>query len=591
MKKSLTNVEIAELLRDIAASYKLKNEAQNRFKIVAYERAADSVEHLSSELKDIWDDKKLDEVPGIGKSIADSLDELFRTGKSSHFDSLLKDLPKAMFELMKLKGVGPKSAYRLVTELKISNTNPFKDLEEKIAKKQIEKLEGFGKQSQEDIKKALEEYKTAKPARLLLPYARQIADEIIEWMNEEKSVKEIEALGSLRRSASTIGDIDLASATDNPQKVIERFVNYKNKVRTLEKGNHSASILLPGNIRVDIMVTQVNNFGSLLQHFTGSKHHNIALREYAIKKGLSVSDYGIKRKEKLLNFKTEKEFYNFLGLDYIPPELREDQGEIQKALDHKLPNLVEIKDIKGDLQIHSDFDIETSHDIGQSSMEEVIEVVNNLHYEYVAFTEHNPSKSKHSESEILDILKRKKEKIEKINYSLKESVKKRVKKVFNSLEIDILSEGNLPVSEKALDLLDFALVSIHSSFDQERNKITNRILRSFDNPKIKIFAHPTARILNKRESINVDWEKIFEKAKQKNIYLEINADPSRFDLPDILIHEALKYGVKFSMGTDAHNKEGLYNMKWGISVARRGWVTESDIINTLSLEKFEEVIK
>jgi DNA polymerase (family 10) len=589
LHKEITNVELAELLRDVAAAYELKNPAENKFRIIAYERAADAIDHLSVELKDLWNDGKLKDIPGIGESIGKHLDELFRTGRSSHFDLLLKSLPRSMFELMKLKGVGPKTAYRLVKDLKISDKDPFGDLKNKIQKNMVSKLEGFGAQSQEDILKSLNEYKIAKPTRLLFPYAESIANEVCQWMREENSVLEIECLGSLRRKAATIGDIDLAVASSKPKEVIERFISYPKKSRIIKKGNHTASILLPGNIEVDIMVQPKSNFGSLLQHFTGSKSHNIALREYAIKKNLSVSDYGITKNKRLIKFDNEEKFYKYLGLDWIPPEIREDQGEIQRALDHSLPNLIELKEVKGDFHIHSNFDIETSHDLGESSMQEIIETASNLGYEYIAFTEHNPSKSKHNEDKIIDLIKRKKDKIDEINYSLSKSVKTRVKKVFNSLEIDILPDGRLPVPEKGLELLDFALVSIHSSFDLDREKMTKRVLNAFNYPKVKILAHPTARLLNRREGIELDWQKLFDACLSKKIFLEINANPSRLDLPDALVFDAIKNGVKLALGTDSHHKNSLLDMRFGVNVARRGWAASKDIINTLSLPAIQKL--
>ena len=563
----MTNLEIAELLRDVAAAYQLRDDAKNRFKIIAYNRAADSVEHAASELKDLWDEGKLDEIPGIGPSIAGHLDELFRTGSSKHFRTVMKGIPKSAFKLMQLPGIGIKTALRLIAQ-----------------------------GSQSEIKKMLEQVsKKSKEKRLLLPYAQKIADSIVGWLGKEPSVLRVEPLGSLRRKVATVGDLDIAAATNEPGTVIGHFSQYPKAKRIIEKGESSASILLPGEVQVDLKVVRPALFGSLLQHFTGSKLHNIALREYALKQGLSLSEYGIKnlRTEEHKNLRTEKELYEFLGLEYIPPELREDTGEIETArrsfegersrTPGGLPNLVELSDIKSDLQVHSDFDIETSHDLGASSMEEIIKKAGRLKYEYLAFTEHNPSKSKHSEKQIVEILKRKREKVEQLNYS-------RVTKVFNSLEIDIMPDGELAVSEKGLDTLDFALVSIHSSFSSSKDEMTKRVLSALSHPKVKIFAHPTARKINEREGIELDWPEIFEFCKKNNKWLEINADPMRLDLPDFLVREAVKGGIKMTLGTDSHHVDMMDNMEYGVAVARRGWAKKSDIINCLSLEDFEKVV-
>jgi len=589
MNQNMTNLEIAELLRSVAAAFELKNADKNRFRIIAYERAADAVEHESSELKDLWDEGKLKDVPGIGESIAMHLDEIFRTGKSKHLKDVMSGLPKAMFKLMEVPGIGAKTSFKLVKELNISDKNPFNELKKAIKEGKVNNIEGFGEKSASDILQSIEEQKN-KSKRILLPYAQRIADEILEWINKDHSVVRAEPLGSLRRKASTIGDIDIAVASKKALQVIEHFCNYPKRVRVLERGERTASIILPSSIQVDLMVQSPESFGSLLQHFTGSKHHNIALREYSIKKGMSLSEYGIKQKGKLLKFKDEEGFYKKLGMEYIPPELREDSGEIEAALQSDIPKLVEIKDIKGDLQIHSDFDIETSHDLGESSMEEIVQKANDLGYEYIALTEHNPSQSGHNKKQFTDILKRKKEKIDKINYSISKDKNKRIQYVFNSLEIDILTDGKLPFDDEVLDILDFALVSIHSSFRKPKDEMTKRVLGAFDHKKVKIFAHPTARLLNERESIELDWPRIFDFCKSNKKYLEIDADPKRLDLPDFLVKEAVDSGVKLSMGTDAHHKNGMDNMIWGISVARRGWTKSSDIINTLSVKEIKKVL-
>lgn len=586
LSKTMTNLQIAELLRAIAASYQLKDAAKNKFRIIAYQRAADAVEHATSELKDLWDDGKLKDVPGIGESLAAHLDELFRTGRSKHFEEVMQGLPPAMFELMEVPGIGAKTAYKLVSELKIGSMG---ELEKAARQGKISGLEGFGEESQADIIKSIKEAK-GRIKRQLLPYASRIAEAVIDWVKKDKSVKQADPLGSLRRRAATVGDIDIAAASDKSEAVIKHFTGYPNAARTLEKGDRTASIVLPGDIQVDLMVQPEGAYGALLQHFTGSKHHNIALREYAIKHGMSLSEYGIKRHGKLTRYPTEEAFYKSMGMDLIPPELREDSGEIEAALNHKLPDLVEPADVKADLQIHSSFDIETSHDIGESTMAEIVDKGDELKYEYLAFTEHNPSKSKHNETQIIDILKRKREAVDKLNYSIVKSKKGSVQKVFNSLEIDILPEGGLPVPEKGLETLDFALVSIHSSFRLSRNAMTKRVLSALGTPWVKVFAHPTARKLNDREGVELNWPEILDFCRQNDKWLEINADPARLDLPDILVKEAVKAGVKLTMGTDAHHKDGLNNMPFGVSVARRGWATKEDIVNSRGLKEFEGML-
>jgi DNA polymerase (family 10) len=528
------------------------------------------------------------------------LGEIFSTGKSQHFKKLMKGIPNSVFELVAVSGIGPRTAPILVEKLKIKEKNPLRDLLKKAEKGMIENLPGFGQDSQDAIIASLKEIKGRKK-RHLLNYAMHISEQIISWMEKEKECLRIDTLGSLRRKASTVGDIDISVSTNNPNAVIEHFCKYKNANRVLEKGEHTASIILPGNIQVDFMVQDPKGYGALLQHFTGSKHHNIALREHANKKRLSISEYGIKKEvkgkwSKVKEFRTEKEFYEYLGMEWIPPELREDKGEIDVAIRHVkgkprvLPKLVNLDDIKADLQIHSDFDIETSHDVGASKMTDIIKKANTLGYKYIAFTEHNPSHSKHNEKQIFDLIKRKREVIEEINESINASHNSSVKYVFNSLEIDILPDGKLPLDDRALQLLDFALVSIHSSFRQSRERTTERIIRALSHPKVLIFAHPTGRKLGEREGIEINWEKLFDFCAKNYKWLEINADPMRLDLPDFLVKEAISEGIKITIGTDAHHIEHMENMKYGVYVARRGWAEKEDIVNTYSLKEFKKLI-
>ena len=504
----MTNLEIAKLLRKMAAAYKILKE--NRFKVVAYENAATSVEHATSELKDLWDDGKLDRIPGLGPSITSHLDEIFKTGHSKHIDQTLK----------------------------------------KISPEVLKKID----------------QKFAKERRMGLPEADGIAEEIIAYLGEK-----VDKLGSLRREVATIGDIDLAVATDQPEKILEKFINFPKKTAVIEKGSKGASILLGGGRQVDLRVAKPQEYGAMLQYFTGSKYHNIKLRELALKKHLSLNEYGINGK----TFQTEKELYNFLGLDYIPPELREDTGEIQAAQQHNLPKLLELKDIKGDLQMHSNFNLETSHDPGANSMEEMQAEAEKLNYQYIAMTNHNPS----SKTDVLAKIKAQSNYIDKLNYSTK-SVR-----VLNLLEVDIKPDGNLAISQEALNLLDGCLVSVHSVFNLDKEKMTERVLKGLSNPVARIFAHPTGRLLNQREGYELDWEKIFLFCLEHDKALEINAHPGRLDLPDILVREAVKRGVKLSLGTDSHQKEDLVNMKYGVGVARRGWAEAKNIINTWDYDR------
>lgn len=584
----MSNQEISKLLRNVAAAFTIKNEKKFRFQIIAYQKASDSIENLTSELKDIYKEDKLELLPGIGASIRNHLIELFKTGKVKHFEWALKDIPKSVFTLLDIPGFGPKKAYRLVKEFNINDPGKAVTELEKIAKKgKIALLPGFGKKSQSDILRSITEYKKGigKATRMTLPYAQEISEKILNYLKKNKYVQKAEPLGSLRRKMPTVGDIDIAVASNNPKEVINHFISYPYKDRVIEKGAITASILVSGGKQIDLMVQPLESFGSLLQHFTGSKAHNIALREFALKKGFSLSEYGIRKKNVLQKFNTEEKFYHALGMDWIPPELRENTGEIEKALNHNLPKLIEISDIKGDLHIHSNYPIEPSHDLGKMSMEEVVKKAIALGYEYIGFSEHNPSISKHDTNEIFEIIAKRNKIIEQINKSNKNI------RVFKLLEIDIKPNGDLATNDTCLDLLDAAIVSIHSSFDMDKISMTKRVLSGLSHKKAKILAHPTGRMLNERQGFNLDWEEVFDFCKKWNKALEINSWPSRLDLPDTIIKMAVMNKTKMIVNTDSHALWQMDLIRYGVEIARRGWATKNDILNTLSYNDFEKWLK
>lgn len=589
MAKMFTNQQIASLLRKVAAAYEVKGES--RFRIMAYQRAADAIEHATSDVKDLWDDKKLGTIPGVGASLAQHLDELFGTGKVRHFGQVMKDLPPAMFPLIDIPGFGPKTAYKLVKVLRIRNPESAVEGLIKAAKKhKIASIEGFGEKSEAKILEGLLEHqrKQKQPKRMLLTYAFEIAEPLISYLQKLPDVIRVDPLGSLRRMLPTVKDIDIAVATKKNRAVIEHFVRYPKVKKVIEAGAMTSSVVLKNGIQIDLMVQPPESYGSLLQHFTGSKHHNIHLREVALSKGMSLSEYGIKRKGKLEKFAEEESFYKALGMDWIPPELREDTGEIEAAVAHRLPKLVELSDIKGDLHVHSSFDIEPSHDLGENTIAKMVEKAVNLGYSYLGFAEHSPSRSKHSGQEIIALIKARNQEIEKFISSRKNSVKSRTIKILKMLEIDILPDGNLAVSNEGLELLDATIAAVHTAFKMSKEKMTKRVLRALGNPSVRILAHPTGRMLNKREGFELDWDEIFRFCLKHKKALEINAWPARLDLPDVLVREAVKKGVKLVVNTDAHAQDEMRLMRFGVAVAKRGWAEKDDILNTLS---YNELVK
>lgn len=595
----MTNENIARLLRQVAAAYQISGE--NRFRVIAYERAAQSIAESAVEAKNLWEEHNLASLPGVGASIADHLDELFRTGKVKHFEEVLGKLPQTMFPLLDLPGFGPKKAYKLAIELKLgAGGNPVDDLFKKAEEGKIASLEGFGEKSEQDIIESIKQFKKGqiKEKRMPLPFANQIAEDVLAYLKKSKTVLTAVTLGSLRRQVSTIGDIDIAVSTQNPEETIEWFLKYPRMTKLIEKGSTGASILT-NERQIDLRVQDPQQFGSMLQYFTGSKNHNIRLREFALKKGLSLNEYGLKPtgkikikksgadfnfKKNLFEFKTEDRLYNFLGLPLIPPEIREDKGEIEAALTGNLPDLIELKSIKGDLHLHSNYNLEPSHDLGSSSVGELLRTASGLKYEYIGISDHNPSISNHSEDQIKAIMKARRSKYEQIIDSLK-SVRVHL---FIMLEVDILPDGKLALPETAFEYVDAVIVSIHSSFSMNKVQMTERILSGLSYPKAKILAHPTGRLLGEREGYEVDWDKLFTFCQNKKKAVEINAFPKRLDLPDSLVRNAIKKGVKLVIDTDSHDASQMILMRYGVSVARRGWATDDDILNTMSYNKFSD---
>ncbi len=585
----MTNAEIAKLLNHVAAAYAIEDEKKYRFQILAYKKAADAIEGTSTELKELQKEEKLEDIPGVGPSIRTSIEELLKNGKVQHLEDILSKIPSSVYPLLDVPSIGPKKAYRLVTEFGLKKPETVISNLMKIANSgKIAALPGFGEKSEKDILRAFEEFKqgAGKTTRMVLPYATELARKMIEYLESSKHIEKASTLGSLRRKKSTVGDIDIAVSSKNPKEALGHFTSYPHMERIIERGTRTAAILTSGGRQIDLMVESPSGFGALLQHFTGSKDHNVHLREIAISQGYSLSDYGMKKKSdktgKIIQYRIEEELYKALGMAWIPPEIREDKGEIELAINNKLPKLVELSDIKGDFHIHSSYPIEPSHDMGHSSMEEMLSYALKLKYKYLAFSEHNPSISQHTKDQTYMILEKRSKFIEQLKKKYNKSIH-----IFSLMETDILPNGELALDDKSLDFLDGSIVSVHSSFNIERSKMTERVLKGLSHPKAKILAHPTGRLLNQRPGYDLDWNQVFDFCVQNNKAIEINSWPLRLDLPDTLVREAVKKGVKLVINTDSHALDHMNLMEFGVSVARRGWATPSDILNTFDYNKLK----
>ncbi len=560
----MKNTAIAKVFQDMADLLELKGE--NPFKIRAYQRAARTIEHLPKEIEIMLEEgEDLQSIPGVGEAIAKKTVELMNTGKLRVYEELKAEFPEGITTLLEIPGIGPKTANRLSTELGIKSAD---ELEEAIKDGRVAKLFRLGDKTADNILQQIQALRR-KDQRIPIGEALPVVDEVLSTLRPLPGVKNLTAAGSLRRFRETVGDIDLMGTTDNPEEVINAFVNLPQVREVLAKGPTKASVILPGRLQADLRMVEHDSFGSLLQYFTGSKQHNIALRTREQKRGLKLSEYGITdtKTNKLEKFATEEKFYRRLGLQYIPPEIREDQGEIELAEKGKVPKLVELSDIKGDIHAH------TNWSDGHDSIEAMAQAAKAIGYQYLAITDHSAGLGiAHGLNE--ERLRQQIDEIKRLNQQLKGI------RLLTGIEVDIRANGSIDLPERLLADLDIVIAAIHSAMTQSEDQTTKRILGAIENPHVDAIAHPTCRLLGEREPVAVDLEAVFRAAVKYNKALEINAMPSRLDLKDIHVYRARELGVKLVMGTDAHSTTQLGLMRFGVGVARRGWCQPEHILNT-----------
>lgn len=580
--KGATNQEIISSFRKAAAVLKVIDKGP--FRVRAYENAIETIENLDEEISYLSQKIDLDTLPGIGQELASKMVELATHGRSSALDNLYAKVPQGMFSLLDVPGVGAKRAYQLSIEFDLNDEKKSLTKLKELAKdNKLQKLPGFGPKLESQILKNIQR-KKPKTAQLLLSEADSIAAKIIEHLTPCSEVLQIDVLGSVRRRKETVRDVDIGIATNKPRSIID-FVKKWHYIDSMQvSGDQVIRLVLPGNIQADIKMIPEKEYGSMLQHFTGSKLHNVALREKSIKMGKSLSEHGIKYQNKIHRFSKEPEFYSFLEMQYIPPEMRENTGEIEVASRNDIPRLIEQNDILGDFHTHTNYKWASSHDYGEK-VASLLTTSTSLGYKWLSLSDHNLSRSTYNKEEITQEIDKRTRWIEDKYSSWKQSVKNHNVQIFNSLEIDILKNGELAIPANALKHLDFVIASIHSGFDYSQKNQTSRIVNALSHHKVKILGHPTGRLINKRTGIAVDWEVVFKYCQQNSIALEINASPERLDLPDSLVKEALKYNIKFALSTDSHQSNSLHNMRYAIDTARRGWAKKSDILNTYSYKE------
>jgi DNA polymerase (family 10) len=570
----MNNGEVARVFQDIADLLELKGESV--FKVRAYQKAVRSIEHLPVELSQLKAEGKLREVPGIGEAIEKKIAELLDTGRLKYYEELRAEFPEGVISLLQVPGVGPKTAMRLSTELGVKS---IEDLEKAILDGRVAGLFRMGDKTADNILRGLRSMRT-KEQRIPIGTALPLAEEIMASLQERVAVRNLTPAGSLRRFRETIGDIDLMGTADDAEAVIEAFTTLPQVREVLAKGGTKASIVTMENLQVDFRVVPHDEFGSLLQYFTGSKQHNIDLRERALRQGLSLSEYGITvvQSGQLEKFGTEEAFYARLGLQYIPPEFREGTNEIALAEERKVPEPVKLSDIRGDLHVHS------SWSDGRDPIEEMALAARALGYQYIAITDHSKGLGiAHGLNE--ERIREQRAEVRRLNEGLKDF------RILAGIEVDIRADGSLDLPDEILAELDVVVAAVHSAMGQEQEKMTGRIIKTMENPHVDIIAHPTGRLLGAREAIALDMEAVFEAAVRTDTALEINAMPDRLDLKDIHIFRARELGVRLTLGTDAHATEHLPLMRFGVGIARRGWAGSGHVLNTLPVEGVLAVLK
>lgn len=584
-----TNQQVAQLLRKMAAAYEIKS--GDFFHIQAYQNAAESIDHLGANIRDLWQQEKLGRVAGLGEKLTAHIDELFRTGKVQRFQTVMKGIPAGTFGLLDLPDIGPKTAFKIATKLDLKTEETALDeLRSALAEGGLNDVEGIGPKTIEGLLQALGAKKTRSLGqRLFLPDAEAIAQEVIDYLKQDPSVEAAEALGSLRRRSATVGDIDIGVKSSEPKKVFAHLIHFPGLKKLTSSGANTAMITHNSGRQMDIKVHEPQGWGSMLQHYTGSKAHNIHLRTLAKQKGISLSEYGIKAKDGTTYFTDEKSFYSALGMDYIPPELREDTGEIEAAKKHTLPRLVELKDIRGDLHVHSNLDWPSSHDMNVSSFDELFSAAEKLGYEYLGISDHNPKSGGLSAADRRRFVERRNEQIDRAVEKWTAKTKKSLV-ILKGLEVDIRPDGTLALEDESLNAVDYVIASVHSAFNQSKDEATKRVLKALQHPEVSIWGHPSGRKLGERRGLEYDWKEIFSFCANEGKIVEINASPWRLDLPDTLVRVALESGVQFCIDTDSHDVEHFSFMKYGVDVARRGWVEKKDVVNVLSIEALQKFL-
>ncbi|MGE5630226.1 MAG: DNA polymerase/3'-5' exonuclease PolX [Caulobacteraceae bacterium] len=564
--------DIAVILEEIALLLDIKGE--NPFKIKAYVNAAREIELLEGNIEDYVRKGKLDDIKGIGKAISEKLTELITTGRLEYYEELKASIPDGLLDMMKIPGIGPKKAKVLYEKLGIKSIG---ELEYACIENRLTKLDGFGEKTQENILKGIEYLKRHK-GQYLFGDVYEEAMKVKDLLMASGHVQRCEVAGSLRRRKEVVKDIDVVASTAEPLLLMDYFTGLPLVDEIVAKGETKSTVRLRSGINMDLRVVDDNEFPYALNHFTGSKEHNTAIRHRAKAAGIKVNEYGLFRGEELIVCKNEEDIYKALGLDFIPPELRENNGEIEAAEKSRLPELIRLEDIKGTFHMH------TSYSDGSGTIPEMAAEAERLGLSYIGITDHSRS-AFYARGMNIDEIKRQVEEIDNIN------LKNNNFRIFKGIESDILPDGSLDYEDRVLEMFDFVIASVHSNFKMERDKMTERLVKALKNKYTTILGHPTGRLLLARDEYEVDINEVIDAAAELGKVIEINADPHRLDLDWRQLKYAKEKGVKIAINTDAHNIYGLKNIECGVGIARKGWLEKNDVINSMEISEIERFLK
>ena len=569
----MKNKEVAQALKELAILIQI--EGKEEYKANAYFRAVRSVGSYGEDIESVAKRGELTNVPGVGKAIAEKIENYLETGSIPLLEQLREKIPVKVMELEAIPGIGPKTIKLVYDKLGVTD---LESLEQAAQKGLIKDLPGMGEKTQTQILEGIQLVK-AGLGRTLLANAMEFVDKLKKHLGPIKSINQLEIAGSFRRRRETIGDIDILVDANNPESVMDTFTTLDGVVEIIGKGDTKSSVRFENRMQVDLRVIPKESFGAGLQYFTGSVDHNVHLRGIARQMGFKLNEYGLYQNDDKIAGESEEGIYEKIGLKWITPELREDRGEIEAAQKGALPQLVEIGDIKGDLHSHTD------QSDGSNTIEEMLNAADQKGYEYYCVSDHTQSLTIANGMDEMRLLERIDE-IDDLNASGKWKLK-----ILKGAEVDILADGHLDIKDDVLTQLDFVTVSIHSRMKDDKKTMTERVCRALENKNVHLLGHPTGRLLLKRSEFEIDLESVFETAKKYNVAMELNAHPQRLDLNAGNLRAATKLGIRIAINTDAHRVSELDNMQYGVFEARRGWLEKSNVLNTYSLKELQSLIK